>query len=182
MKIICVTATLIISAVIFSAFVSCRHDVAAPTTESPMGTSSDSLHQDKYGRKLVFYAEVDKAGDYFRRMLIDSASAAAVASSGSLPANALLYLETWFGANQSTVYIRQKVNGRWLSNSFSPSSPDYNVVLTNSCNNCHATASVTDDTYTLPLLRKALQRKSVQRIICDQPSFTPCDLQVYQGN
>jgi hypothetical protein len=182
MKMVCITSALIISIVILSSFVSCSRDIAELLNINPASEDADSLHLTKYGRKLVFYAEVDKADDYFRRMFIDSASAAAVVATGVLPHNTLLYLETWFGANQSTVFIRQKVNGQWLSNSFSPSSPDYNVTLTSSCNNCHAMARVTDDTYTLPLLRKALQRNSVQRIVCNESSFTPCDLEVYQGN
>ncbi len=146
------------------------------------GSLDSNIYISKYGKGLVYYAEVDKAGNYFRRMFIDSASARIAANTGVLPSEALLVLETWFGSDQSTVYIRQKKENEWHSNSFSPSNPIYQVSLTASCNSCHATASVTDDAFTLPLLKKALARGAVQKITCKQPSFTPCDLSVYQGN
>jgi hypothetical protein len=136
----------------------------------------------RYGQNLLFYAQVDKAGNYFRRMFIDSLSAQAVRQTGELPENALLVMETWFGNDQSTVFMRQKRNGQWLSGSFSPASPNFSVAPGASCNNCHARASVTDLTFTRPLLQKALQRGQVQVIACNEPSFTPCDLSIYQGN
>ncbi|MBC8082907.1 MAG: hypothetical protein H7Z21_06805 [Hymenobacter sp.] len=135
----------------------------------------------RYGRPLIFYAEVDKQGDYFRRMFTDPASAEAVRRTGELPDNALLVLETWFGPDQSTAFVRQKRGNEFESGSFGPGNPDFSVGLTVSCNNCHARAAVTDRTFTLPLLRRALQRNEVQTIVCNQPSFTPCDLAVYQG-
>jgi hypothetical protein len=91
-------------------------------------------------------------------------------------------METWFGPDQSTVYVRRKQNGAWLSGSFSPGSPNFAVAPNASCNNCHARAAVTDMTFTRPLLEKALQRQRLQVIACNEPSFTPCDLPVYQGN
>ncbi len=159
-------------------------DEDIPVFENPnSGNSQDTaMYVSKYGKGLVYYAEVDKAGNYFRRMFIDSASARIVSTTGTLPAEALLVLETWFGNDQSTVYIRQKKENEWHSNSFSPSNPVYQVGLTASCNSCHATASVTDDAFTFPLLKKALARGAVQKITCNQASFTPCDLSVYEGN
>lgn len=136
----------------------------------------------RYGRQWIFYVQVDKAGDYFRRMFIEPAVATQVGPNGELPEGALLLMETWFGENQSTVFIRQKRNGQWLSGSFAPDAPNFAVTLQNSCNNCHRRTEATDLTYTRPLLLRALQRGAFQRIECDQPGFTPCDLAVYQGN
>lgn len=156
-------------------------EVSDPSIATPIrDTSQLRLH--KYGKSLVFYAEVDKAGDYFRRMFIDSVSANIVLKTGEIPEGAILFLETWFGENQSTVYIRQKVNEVWQSHSFAPTSPDYKVTPVSSCNSCHSTAAATDAAFTKPLLIKALQRNAVQKIVCNQPSFTPCDLSVYRGN
>lgn len=161
---------------------------ATPVTESiapvipEQEVTDGDLFIQKYGKSIYHYAEVDKAGDYYRRMFIDSSSAIIAKNTGEIPEGAILFLETWFGDSQSTVYIRQKINGEWQSNSFIPSSPDYNVTITESCNSCHAGASVTDNTYTQPLLLKSLAANSVQKIVCDQPSFTPCSLDIYQGN
>ncbi|GAB3641276.1 hypothetical protein [Spirosoma arcticum] len=79
--------------------------VPAPGTNAPTDTIQ------RYGRQWVFYAQVDKADDYFRRMFIEPAVAAQIGPNGDLPDGALLLMETWFGANQSTVFIRQKRNG-----------------------------------------------------------------------
>lgn len=150
--------------------------VPAPGVNAPTDTVQ------RYGRQWIFYAQVDKAGDYFRRMFVEPAVAAQVGRNGELPDGALLLMETWFGENQSTVFIRQKRSGQWLSSSFAPDDPNFTVTLQNSCNTCHARTSATDFTYTRPLLLRAIQRGAFQRIECDQPSFTPCDLSVYQGN
>ncbi|MFN8356631.1 MAG: hypothetical protein U0Y10_19410 [Spirosomataceae bacterium] len=152
------------------------------------GSSSNNSSNDdirvitKYNRRIIQYAQVDKAGDYFRRMFIDSASAQAFLQTGVVPQSAIFYLETWFGDSQSTVYIRQKNNNEWQSNSFSPSSPNYQVAFDQSCAGCHFTARSTESVFTLPLLTKALNRKKVQVIECNQTSFNPCDLKTYKGN
>jgi hypothetical protein len=135
----------------------------------------------KYGRSWYFYAQVNKSGDYFRRIFIDSVSAQTVRNTGETPSNALFAMETWFGNEQSTVFIRQKQTN-WQGGSFSPASPNYALSLQISCNNCHSRAASTDQTFTKPLLIKALQRNQLQIIECDMTSFNPCDLSVYQGN
>lgn len=150
--------------------------VPAPGSNTPTDTVQ------RYGRQWLFYAQVDKAGDYLRRMFIEPAVAAQVGRNGELPDGTLLLMETWFGENQSTVFIRQKRNGQWLSGSFAPDSPAFTVGLQTSCNNCHQRAESTDLTFTRPLLLRSIQQRAFQRIECDQPSFTPCDLSVYQGN
>ncbi|MCU0445734.1 MAG: hypothetical protein MUE85_12545 [Microscillaceae bacterium] len=157
---------------------SCTYQVAEDLLPPP---SLIPENNEKYGRRWFYYAQVNKSGDYFRRMFIDSVSAQIVKNTGNIPENALFAMETWFGAGQSTVYIRQK-KLQWQSGSFSPNNPDYAVSLNLSCNNCHNRASVSDQTFTKPLLVKALQRNQVQVIECNQSSFNPCDLSVYQGN
>jgi hypothetical protein len=156
--------------------------------DSSDSSSTKNLGEDdirvitKYNRKIIQYAQVDKTGDYFRRMFIDSASAQAFLQTGIVPQSAIFYLETWFGNSQSTVYIRQKNNSEWESNSFSPSLPNYQVTFDQSCQGCHFTARSTESVFTLPLLTKALNRGKIQVIECNQTSFNPCDLKTYQGN
>lgn len=67
---------------------------------NPIGPIDDSQATDtlgylrKYGRTWIYYAEVDKAGDYFRRMFLDSVSVARLRQTGILPDNALIAMET----------------------------------------------------------------------------------------
>lgn len=165
-------------AVLVSLFMACTQ-VDAPSPV-PSGQATE-LQVSKYGRAWVFYAQVNKAGNYFRRMYIDTLSARQLSHTGALPENTLIAMETWFGSAQSTVYIRQK-GGQWLSGSFGPGSPTYQLALQASCNGCHSRAAATDFTFTKPLIQKALRQNKVQQITCSEPSFTPCDLAVYQGN
>jgi hypothetical protein len=76
-------------------------------------TGGDEIFVDKYGKAMVWYAQVDKAGDYFRRMFIDRKSAKVFVEEGTLPESATLVLETWFGLQQSTVFVRQWTNSRF---------------------------------------------------------------------
>lgn len=158
--------------------ISCSYNSIEPINSTP--TTEAPGFQRKYGRTWFYYAQVNKQGDYMRRMFIDSASANAVAQGNPLPDRALIAMETWFGNNQSTVYIREK-GSTWQSGSFNPGSPNYAVATIASCNQCHNRASRTDLTFTEPLLRKALQRQQPQIIWCNESSFNPCDLSVYQG-
>lgn len=155
-------------------------DGIEPSTGFPIDTTS--MRVTKYGKTWVYYAEVDKAGDYSRRMLLEESAARAMIQNGRLPDGALVAMETWFGRSLGTVYLRQKSEGRVYSGSFSPSTPVFDTRNDISCNGCHNRAASTEDFFTLPLLQKALQRNRVQRIVCDQPSFTPCNISVYQGD
>jgi hypothetical protein len=179
MKKLFVFSAISMAVVVFASLGSCtKESIVDPTANIP---ASDSLRVSKYQREWIFYAQVNKQGNYFRRMFIDTASASQVRQTGIIPTNALFAMETWFGIDQSTVYIRQKGN-EWLSGSFSPNSPTYGLTLQTSCNNCHSRASSTDLTFTQPLLQKALVRNQVQIIECNESSFNPCDLAVYLGN
>ncbi len=152
---------------------------AASTNGFPVNT--------RYGRPLVFFAQVDKAGEYFRRMFIDSASFAQMrrhASSriDSVPIGALLVMETWGSeTSQSTVFIRQKTLRGWENAAFAPSIPNFTLGTISGCNSCHEAARITDNTFTLPLLRRVASGGAIQRIECNQGPTTPCDLSVYQG-
>ncbi len=177
------TRTLLLTSLILMAFVtiwSCSNNEIDPDPEVN-AMSRDSLNVSRYSRGWVHYAQVTKNGNYFRRMFIDSGSAAVVSNTAEIPNEALFAMETWFGHEQSTVFIRQR-NSQWQSGSFSPGNPSYSVATQNSCNSCHSRAASTDFTFTKPLLVKALQKRQVQFVQCNQDSFNPCDLSVYLGN
>ncbi|WKN42616.1 cytochrome P460 family protein [Tunicatimonas pelagia] len=139
---------------------------------------------DRYGPPIYFYAQVDKRGDYFRRMFMDTASFRVAATTGQIPDGALIAMETWANeSSQSSVFYRTKRGDGWLSGSFSPTRPDFSdAVDINSCRNCHQTAQTTDFTFTRPLMQRAARENQVQFIECDRGPTEPCDLEVYLGN
>lgn len=138
---------------------------------------------EKYGRQWIQYAQVNKAGSYFRRMFIDAQSVQSVQAGQPLPDGTLIALETWSDEkHQSTVFLRQKKNGKWLNGSFSPTQPDYSVGRDISCTFCHRGARDTDYTFTRPLIEKALRASRPQIIECDKGPLGACAPEVYQGN
>ena len=155
---------------------------AAPSTAcASRGVTGALAPVTKYGKELVPFAMVAKTGDYSRRMFIDATSSRRFAQTGHLPEGAVLVLETWFGRELSTVYVRQRVGDGFRASSFPPTAPNFATTSDAVCEGCHSRAHATEDTFTLPLLRKALERGAVQAIVCPKPSFTPCDLSVYEG-
>jgi hypothetical protein len=72
-------------AVLFSAGGCSRESPVEPTATRPGDDTTGGDGSQKYGQSLVFYAEVDKAGDYLRRMFLDSGSAQAFRRTGTLP-------------------------------------------------------------------------------------------------
>ncbi|MEM6319362.1 MAG: hypothetical protein AAF960_16945 [Bacteroidota bacterium] len=159
--------------------------IAANCAEEPMLTVEPleeitPIMIEKYGRTWLAYAQVDKRGNYFRRMFLEITDSDYLTKDGELPNGALIAMETWFGDDQSTVYLRQLVDGEWLSGSFSPTSPNYSLDVSRSCDNCHASANSQQATFTRSLIRPAFTEGTVQIVECDESSFTPCELSVYQ--
>ncbi|MBP2833754.1 hypothetical protein J8281_16280 [Aquimarina sp. U1-2] len=140
----------------------------------------------RYGKQWMFYAQVDKKGDYVRRMFIEisrNEKSSLSNNPSELPLGTLILMETWFSKGQSTVYLRKKVGkDQWESGSFSPKLPSFDTSESVSCNSCHSVAKKTDQTFTLPLLKKYIDQEKLQRIVCNENSFTPCNLNVYQGD
>ncbi|MGD1891930.1 MAG: cytochrome P460 family protein [Cyclobacteriaceae bacterium] len=174
-------------------------DSVAPTVNPPTDTtvhdssvldeairldSLDLTMTERYGSPMYFYAQVDKSGDYFRRMFMDTTSFTVAAATGEIPDGAIIAMETWANeSNQSTVFYRAKQDGQWLNGSFSPNRPDFSDAIDiNSCRNCHQTASTTDFTFTRPLIQRSVRENTVQFIECDRGPTGPCDLEVYLGN
>ncbi len=145
-------------------------------------SSLDLTLTNRYGIAMYQYAQVDKNGNYFRRMFMDTSSFFVTANTGEIPDQAIIAMETWFGDNQSTVFYRTKNKGAWLSGSFGSSSPDFsNPRSINSCNNCHRIAESTDFSFTRPLISRAFQENEIQFIECDMGPTGPCDLETYLG-
>jgi hypothetical protein len=150
---------------------------------TPSTTDFSTMTMSLYGKRLVYFARVNKGGDYHRRVYIDSASAQLAVQLGKIPANALLVQETWEDGVKTDVFIRvKKKDGQYTSGSFSPGAPDFSTSNDGGCNGCHTAANSTDVTFTAPLLPKALLRKSTQVVKCNAPTFNPCDLTVYKGD
>ncbi|MBP2833757.1 hypothetical protein J8281_16295 [Aquimarina sp. U1-2] len=136
-----------------------------------------------YGVPLYPYLKVNKTGDYFRRIFLDSITYVNYESENGLPDGSLIVMETWSNGSQSSVFYRTKVNGEWLNGSFAPSSPDFSAPSEIvSCNSCHMTAENTDYTYTLPRIAMALENGAMEIMECDVPPLTPCDLEAYAAN
>ena len=57
--------------------------------------SLDLVVTGRYGLPMYFYAQVDKSGDYFRRMFMDTTSFATAATTGEIPNGAIIAMETW---------------------------------------------------------------------------------------
>jgi len=148
----------------------------------PHPTIPKELLVTKYNKSLVFYAQVKKAGNLFKRIYMDSSSAEAANHTGRLSDNTAFLFEMWQDSVLSDIYQRQLINGQWTGGTYP--SPDYVYVSGNpsDCNGCHARATLTNNVFTFPLLQKAIDRKKVQFIECDKTSLDPCDLLVYQGN
>lgn len=168
--------------ILFIAFSeSCENNAVSPPKQ--LHTIPAELLVTKYGRSLVFYAQVKKAGKLFKRMYIDSSAAEAANHTGILSDHTSFLFEAWQDSVQfqSDVFQRQLVNGQWIGGTMT--SPNYVFISGNSsdCNGCHAKAALTNNVFTFPLLQKAIDRKKVQFIECDKTSLDPCDLLVYQG-
>ncbi len=154
-----------------------------PSSTAPSITDFSSMTLSLYGKRLVYFARVNKADDYHRRVYIDSAAAQLALQTGKIPVNALLVQETWENGVKTDVFIRiKKKDGQYTSGSFSPGRPDFSTSNDGGCNGCHMGAASTDVTFTAPLLTKALQRKATQTVSCNAESFHPCSATVYGGN
>ncbi|MCG8390753.1 MAG: cytochrome P460 family protein [Cytophagales bacterium] len=182
-SIFCFTVAAIMACTDDNATMPSINDMEEALIDIPGTDSLENRLTEKYGVPMYFYAQVNKRGDYFRRMFIDITALQAILTTSEIPGNALIAMETWFGeSNPSTVFFRTKRAGEWLSGSFSPSAPDFGSARSiNSCNNCHNTAQATDFTFTQPLIARSIQENAVQFIECDMGPTGPCDLATYLG-
>ncbi|MEM8909028.1 MAG: hypothetical protein AAGD05_14375 [Bacteroidota bacterium] len=172
---------IIFSIAIFSfIFISanCTQEEPMDLEEPPIAPSFGTV--EKYGRTWLPYAIVEKSGDYARHMFVEADQVEFIRENGTLPDGTLIAMETWFGESQSTVYIRTLIDNEWQSGQFNANAPNYSVSVRSSCNACHSNASSRQDNYTRDLIQRAIFEQTTPVVYCDQPSFNPCELSVYQ--
>lgn len=149
---------------------------------TPIAAIAQSVLQPqlKYGRTLAHYATVSRNDGSFRRMFIEETAIADIQPGKSLADGTLIVMETWYSPeNLSTVFVKQKRNGKWEYSSFNPTVPNYQMSFSGSCHSCHAPFQKQDFTLTLPLLEAALKTRQVQTAYCDRPGRTPCEPKAY---
>lgn len=134
----------------------------------------------RYGMSLVTYAQVDRSDGSYRRMLTTQDVLNAAQPGLPLPEGARILMESHYSPGVvGTVFLKEKVDGKWQYGSFPGSGPvDLTTRPQASCLSCHAEAAQTDFTYTKPSLDAALTRGMTQ-FACDRPGRSPCALAHY---
>lgn len=135
---------------------------------------------DRYGDVFIAYAQVDRTDGTYQRMLTTPDILEAVKAGVSLPDGTRILMETYYSpGNLSTVFHKQKVDGRWQYGSFNgQGAVSLSTRPQASCLSCHSRAAETDFTFTRPLLDGALTLGET-RLTCDRSGRSPCDLQTY---
>lgn len=135
---------------------------------------------DRYGETFVTYAQVDRSDGTYRRMLTTPDVLARARSGEPLPDGAHILMETYYRpAELSTVFHKQKVDGKWLYGSFNgQGAVNLATRPQATCLSCHASAAETDFTFTRPSL-DAAPTLGLHRFNCDRGGRSPCEPMVY---
>jgi hypothetical protein len=140
--------------------------------------SSDNATE-RYGERFVAYAQVNRTDGTYRRMLTTPDVLETVQNGLPLPDGTRVLMETYYSEGEiSTVFHKQKVDGRWQYGSFN-GDVDLSTRPQASCLSCHAQAAETDFTFTRSALESASQF-GLSHFLCDKPGRSPCALEVYQ--
>ncbi len=144
--------------------------------------ANDLKSTDRYGANFVTYAQVDRSDGTYRRMLTTLSVLETVRPGEPLPEGTRILMETYYAPGQlSTVFHKQKVDGRWEYGSFNgQESPELETRPQASCLSCHAAAAETDFTFTKPAL-DAAQRMGEIALSCDRGGRRPCPLSTYRN-
>ena len=136
---------------------------------------------ERYGDVFVTYAQVDRGDGSYRRMLTTADTLARSAAGEPLADGTRILMETYYRPGAlSTVFHKQKVDGRWEYGSFNGQGRvDLSTRPQASCLSCHAAAASTDFTFTRPSL-DAAATLGISRLFCDHGGRRPCDLDVYR--
>ena len=147
--------------------------VKTATAETPLSVV------DRYGPDLAAYATVRRTDGTYRRMLI-SPEALGIGPGDALPDGTRILMETYYRPGEvSTVFHKQKVDGRWQYGSFPASRPNLTVAPRASCLSCHARTSETDFTFTLPSVWSAASGEGPSDFTCDRGGRSPCGSRIY---
>jgi hypothetical protein len=176
---------LLIGAVLFVYIGLTTLTYATPSFEraQPVSDNSSRLpRQTIEGRLFRQYAKVERSDGTYRQMFISDSSLGEFAKTGTLPNETFVVMETYYTPNaESTNFTKQKSGSRWLYGSFSPSSPSFAVRPDPSCQGCHNSATPdVGGTFTLPMLRAAVQSGTVKTATCNRSGRTPCDAAAYE--
>jgi hypothetical protein len=157
--------------------------LAAPSHTIATSNALERLpRQTLEGRTFRQYARVERNDGTYRLMFLDEVSFKDVARLGNIPDRATVVMETYYTqGKESTNFIKTRIGGRWLYGSFSPSSPKLTTRPDPSCQNCHNTARREHaGTFTLPLLRAAVNDGQVKTLNCERGGRTPCPAATYE--
>ena len=135
---------------------------------------------EQYGAPFVVYAQVDRSDGTYRRMLTSPEVLDEIQAGAPLPDGTRVLMETYYAPGElSTVFHKQKVDGRWEYGSFyGPGVVDLSTRPQASCLSCHSGAAETDFTYTHPLM-EAARKVGVSYMTCSRGGRSPCSLQTY---
>jgi len=163
----------------------CLRPMLAPAIYAlvlPLPISGIALAFVDHTTGLVRYARVDRADGTYREMLIDEATVAALRA-GTPPADgATILMESYSRPGEfGTIFAKRRKSGRWLYGSFAHGEPLPEFRPRPQCSGCHRAADATDETFTLPMLRRFAATGDLQRAHCSQSGRTPCSASVYEG-
>jgi hypothetical protein len=133
------------------------------------------------GYALVHYATIARNDGSFRRFWIDEVSLGRAKAGEPLPNGARIAMETFYGpTNRATIFVKEKRGTQWLYGSFEPGRADWSDTKSKTvCHACHIDAA-TDLTFTLPVIERFRENRSVVRFLCDRAGRVPCEDAVYQ--
>lgn len=135
----------------------------------------------RYGAPFVVYAQVDRPDGTYRRMLTSPRVLERAQADQPLPDGTRILMETYYRPGVlSTVFHKQKVDGRWQYGSFDGQGMvDLSTRPQASCLSCHAGAAETGFTFTRPAL-DAAKVHGLSRSYCDNGGRRPCALSAYR--
>jgi hypothetical protein len=139
--------------------------------------AAEVLAEEKFGRRLVHYATVNKT-EGWRKAYVEASSIPLLPASGPLPDGLTLVLEVENYANDA--FLRVFKNGSWTSARFPRRGSS--LVTTRdeaACRSCHLGAEA-ENTYTLSALRTVAQRVQPVVYTCRKPGPTPCPPEAYR--
>jgi hypothetical protein len=160
------------------------HATPAIERAQPLSNNASRLpRQTIEGRVFRQYAKVERSDGTYRQMFVSDSSLAEFAKTGAVPEGAFFVMETYYTPNsESTNFTKQKSGSRWLYGSFSPNSPSFAVRPDPSCQGCHNSAIPTvGGTFTLPMLRAAVQSGTIKTTTCNRSGRTPCEPTDYEA-
>ncbi len=135
----------------------------------------------RYGETFAAYAQVDRSDGTYRRMLTTPRAIELAKAGEPLPDGTRILMETYYSPGVlSTVFHKQKVDGRWQYGSFNgQGTVDLSTRPQASCLSCHARAAETDFTFTRPAL-DAAKVHGLSRSFCDNAGRSPCAPSAYR--